>query len=134
MKLIDALNRIERAGNEHSKTTEKLINAAELVGATLAEKLEDIDTIEVELATRKYWIERGTIRTGINGCSVIAGWTKYRDDKNELFTRYWGDFNREEALGFAHDLPAILQAIENTLTIRRQHNESATQQLISSQS
>jgi len=92
---------------------------------------KDPDSEIVVVLDTTYVIQKGTIRTisSTSGGSTLAGWTKYRDEKDELLTRWWGDFSRQEALDFARNLPVILEVIEDTLSKRRQQEQAVTEQL-----
>lgn len=88
--VINALKRLDRAGSEHSKTTQKLIEAADRLAEHIEAALGDVVGPEAAELPRYYFIGRDALRLG-----------------DAYAEKYWlrhGYMTRQFALHFAHDI------------------------------
>ena len=108
MKLMDALNRIQRAGDENSRATAKLIEAAETVLKNLAVRTAKISpelTVTLNYG-REYRLLGGTVwqQADADPDSVIAWMASLGAGQFEARA----ELTRQEAYYFAADIAAGL--------------------------
>ncbi len=130
MNIIDAVKRLERAGDENSKATKKLHDAA----ATVAEIIERVAPLGVSLP-RDYRVTR--VRSNIGSdVFLLGGKAQYGDAEFWVdgIGRYLhNDFNcdipaqtRSGSLKFAKDVAeGLLDEIAEFLEKRKQDSEQA---------
>jgi hypothetical protein len=129
--VINALKRLERAGDAHSKATEKLIDAAK----TLGETLENILPVGVDLP-RGYKV----IRVSVNVGSAVFLVREDYDEKDWItglgaylfddFNAWIPDCSRQAALRFAEDVAeGLLDEFALFLEERAAKDEGATETL-----
>ena len=108
-QIIDALKRLERTGSGNSKTTHRLIEAAEQLSRQIVEQFCAKDEYVLDIAPKgsamKYSIQTGRL--------------------TNADSRYVAE-NRETALAFATDVAdGLLDAITETLEKRKAEAEGA---------
>ena len=117
--VINALKRLERAGSEDSKTTQKLIGAADRLADHICGVLSDFVLGSANLPRGYFTVQPGVI-------ALAYQWT----DKRIL--HYVGHCNadRETALHFAHDIATgWLDELAEWVEVQEQGNAEAAAKL-----
>ena len=132
--IINALKRLERAGSESSRATEKLKDAARDVSRRIADLVWPLDESDIVVLPRSYrvvWDCNASLEVGMPmplneriGAGIPPGTLDYH-----TLSAYWpAQIPRDAALQFAKDLAdGWLAELSDLLDARRKADEQATE-------